>query len=100
MELKISKTQMMVAIKILESRAAELDNVAMFRGIPATAFDKEHLVMICNLFADEWHKTQELYFAALDRVFPSYIAGGAAVSEILNKPSFWSNLWNKIKGSA
>ena len=98
MELKVSKARMELSIKILERKAAQLDdNLAMFRGIQAKDFDKEHLVMICNLFANELKKIQEKYFEALDKSFPSYIAGGAVVSEILYKPTLWRKIWNRIK---
>jgi len=66
MDLPVSKNQMELAIKILERRATQIGNVALFRGIPATAFDEEHLVMLCNLFAEDLHKAQAKYFRALD----------------------------------
>lgn len=90
MELKISKTQMELAIKVLERRAAKLDDFAMFRGIPAKEFDKEHLVMLCNLFANEWRETQVKYFAT----------ELSAAYDNLYKHSLWRKIWNRIKSWA
>ena len=69
MDLKISKYQMALAIKMIERRAAELDDVAMFRGIPASTFDKEHLLMLCNLFANKWHEAEDLTNSLLESKF-------------------------------
>ena len=100
MDEKISKYQMVLANKMLERRAAELNDVAMFRGIPSTAFDKEHLVMLCNLFANEHYKVRKQYDAALNRCLPSYVADCCAAAKLCSKQSVWRKIWNKIKSMA
>ena len=112
MVLPISKTQMELAIRGLERHAAELNNVALFRGIPSSEFDKEHLVMLCNLFASEHYKAQQKYFEALDGSFPNYPTDGCVTEDLIQKlrearkktiwkkplqPTLWRKIWNKIK---
>lgn len=97
----ISKNQMDLTIKILERRAANLgDDVARFRGIPASEFDKEHLLMICNLFANEWKISEAKYLQATDRIFPSFIKGASATCDVLCKPTLRRKIWNRIKSLA
>lgn len=94
---EISKTRMEIAIRYLKVRTAEIEGIPTLKGIPATAFDKEHLVMLCKLFADEWRKAQAKYLQATDRIFPSYIAGANDVFGVLYKPSIWRKAWKKLK---
>ena len=93
----INKTRTELAIRNLESRAAKIEDVPYFRGIPATEFDKEHLVMLCSVFASEWHKAQEQYYAVLGGAIQTYKARAKAVCAASYKPSVWSKKWNKIK---
>ena len=111
MDLKISKRQMELAIKILERRAAKIDNVAMCMGIPASEFDKEHLVMLCNLFANELRKAQKLNNSLLDSQFVGQINRAYVKHTLLEKfskesgsnpikykyePSIWRRIWTNI----
>jgi hypothetical protein len=115
MDLPISKDRMKLTIKILERRAAELNDVARFRGIKVTTehFDADHLVMLCNLFANEWHETQELSNSLLESQFVGEINRAYVKHTLLNKfadeagsspikykkpLSVWRKLWNMIKG--
>ena len=41
------------------------DNMPTFRGITIDRFDRENLIKLCKLFADEWHKAQEKYHECL-----------------------------------
>lgn len=102
MDLTISKTQMELAIKILERRAAKSEHAPTFRGIAVTTehFDAEHLVMLCQLFADEWHKTQERYYELLNPLLPSDRLKVVIRALRASQPSFWRKIWNKIKSWA
>ena len=116
MDLKISKSQMELALKSLERRAAEIEGHPTFRGITITTkhFDAEHLVMLCRLFAEEWGKSQERYIEALGSSFPNYIAGGCETPDLIKElrkahkkmkwkwkkpqqPSIWRKIWNRMK---
>ena len=114
MDLPISKTQMKLAIKLLERMAAELNDVPVFRRIIVTTehFDAEHLVMLCTVYANEMEKYQQKYFEALDSSFPNYISGGCATEDLILKlriahkmtewkkplqPPIWRRIWNKLK---
>ena len=82
----------------LERSAARIDMVPMYCGIPITEFEeKEHLIMLCTLFAEGREKYQAKYFTAIRGKFPSYIAGACAAAELFHKPTIWRRIWNKIK---
>ena len=114
---EISKTRMKLTISDIERRAAKIDVDYAYWGIPITAFEKkEHLVMLCKLFAEDREKYQAKYFTARNKNFPSYIAGGCATAGLilrlrkahkntkwikpLPKPTVWRRIWNRIRGSA
>ena len=93
------KFDMKLAIKKLERTAANIEgeDIPCFRGIPATDFDKEHLVMLCAVFCNEWHKARMKYLQAAGELFPNYIAGANATCTILYKPSRWRKAWNRLQ---
>lgn len=58
-----------LALKILDRRVEQIpDGMPMFRGIFIDKFDRESLIKICMLFANEWNKAQQDYFSALKRI--------------------------------
>lgn len=97
MELKISKTQMELANKRLERMAAAIEDVPMIRDVPATAFDKEHLVMLCKVLADDLHKNRAKYFELLTEALPTFKERAKAMCAAPYKPSIWRRIWNKRK---
>ena len=58
------------ALKSLDNMIEKIPNdVPTFRGIPVSEFDKEPLIKICKVFANEWHKAQQDYYDCLRRIF-------------------------------
>lgn len=115
--MEISKAQMELATKHLERLAATIKNVPIFRGIPAAAFDKEHLVMLCIVYAEEWHKASERNESLLESKFVGEMNSAyykakanrimqealAVVEKQCPKPknlSIWRKLWKRVKGWA
>ena len=93
--MEISKTQMELANKRLERLTADIDFATpTFRGVPVTAFDKEHLEMLCSVYANEWQKSQAEYWEVLKGEIPTYIE---RARKTLSKPTFWRKIWNRIK---
>lgn len=96
---KPTQIQKEVSIKMLEVRAAKIEDMPCFRRIPVTEFDKEHLVMLCQLFAEEWQKTQEQYYEVLQGAIPICLKARAkAVTKVPSKPSFWRGIWHRRPG--
>ena len=83
---EISKARMMLANRRVERLAAKVDDVPTFRGVPATAFDKEHLVMLCTVFANEWHTVQKDYYSVLMGAIPTYKERARKTLEPYNSP--------------
>ena len=92
--MEISKIQMKLAIRRLERMAAKIEHVPTFRGVPVTAFDKEHLEMLCSVYANEWQKSQAEYWEVLKGEIPTYIE---RARKTLYKPSLWRKIWNRKK---
>lgn len=44
------------------------DGMPTFRGIPIDKFDRDNLIKLCKLFANEWHKMQDKYFECLEEL--------------------------------
>lgn len=105
--LEISKAHMEFAIKQLERKAAEITDVPMFYRVPVAEFEKkEHLVMLCKVFAEEWGKTRELNNSLLGSTFdspPAYYKEKArnflqkAIDDKERGQSIRSRIWNKIR---
>jgi len=64
MDIKVAK-----AILARRYEQRESNNIPMFRGIPIWEFDRDDVIKIATLFADEWHKSQDLCNQVLRRKF-------------------------------
>ncbi len=57
-------------LKYLDNMVSKIpDDMPTFKRIPITKFDREALVKLCILFANEWKKAEENYLSALSRIF-------------------------------
>lgn len=55
-----------VTIKVLENMVSKLsDDMPMFRGVPITNFEKDEVISICRLFANEMYEYQQKYLDIL-----------------------------------